>query len=537
MNAVSSETSLTKLARVLTGERVDVLIGANGPRIEGLKLILPEGADDDALTGCLDLLAARFSYSDANALSRIDAPVEQRLAQLIDDRRAASQLLVRYPGARRYLARWRTHLLHDTARQWHDLAWRDKLLWLIERALWNEASAVSEVSLRATLDTCASQIDAARRVRSTSESIEASRALVAMVRALAGGHINTMMFTADADDTLDAEHIASEAALTEAALTEAPESPSTEDAAPAKPYDTDEAGRPRLSVPITTAFDRVIDMTGKGRQNAWRKLQSLARDETAPLKTRLERALRADEQTHWRREQERGVLDRQALVRLAISPGYRTPFRVQRMKKGRDAAVSILVDRSGSMTGKKIELARLCAAALADALQQLAFSCEVLGYSSVDSPEMHAQYEAMLARGDDLHRYNRFVERLDLVVYKRFGSSRLDGLSAIECGHENPDGEALAWAAQRLLAQRARRHILMVLSDGFPATGDGHPVVLRNDLHERVRQIAHEGIELIGVGILDDAVEQFYPQHIVVNKLHELPERAFNVLASMLLNR
>jgi cobalamin biosynthesis protein CobT len=354
-----------------------------------------------------------------------------------------------------------------------------------------------------------------------------------MVRALAGGNINTMMFTADADDTLDAEHIASEAALTE----EQDALSTEDDAAPAKPYATDEAGRPLLSVPITTAFDRVIDMTGKGRLNAWRKLHSLARDETAPLKTRLERALRADELTHWRREQERGELDRQALVRLAISPGYRTPFRVQRTKKGRDAAVSILIDRSGSMTGKKIELARLCAAALADALQQLAFACEVLGYSSVDSPEMHAQHEAMLARGDDLHRYNRFVERLDFVVYKRFDSSRMNGLSEIECGHENPDGEALAWAAQRLLAQRARRRILMVLSDGFPATGDGHPVVLRHDLHERVRQITHEGIELIGVGILDDAVEQFYPQSIVVNKLHELPERAFNVLASMLLNR
>lgn len=176
--------------------------------------------------------------------------------------------------------------------------------------------------------------------------------MISRVRALAGGNINTMMFSADADDTLDAEHIVSEAVLTEKQ-----DSPSTDDAMPAKPYDTDEAGRPLLSVPITTAFDRITDMTGKGNAIAWRKLQSLARDETAPLKTRLERALRADEQTHWQREQERGELDRQSLVKLAISPGYRTPFRVQRMKKGRDAAVSMLIDRSGSMAGKKIELA------------------------------------------------------------------------------------------------------------------------------------------------------------------------------------
>jgi hypothetical protein len=534
---MQTEASLTKLARVLTGGLVQVLVSADGPRMEGTKLVLPEGAEDEALIGCLDLLAARFVHGDADALARIDSSIEQRLAQSIDDRRVATILLKRYPGARRYLARWRAHLSRDAARQWHDLAWRDKLLWLIDRVMWNEPSSISEDSLRATLGTCESQIEAARLARSTAESIEASRALISMVRALASGGVNTMTFTADADDTLDAEAISSDFDdAGEAAPTEE-DALSTSDATPSKPYATDEGGRPLMSVPITTAFDCITDMTGKGDVIAWRKLQSLARDETAPLKTRLERALRADEQTHWRREQERGELDRQSLVKLAISPGYRTPFRVQRVKKGRDAAVSILIDRSGSMAGKKIELARLCASALADALQQLAFACEVLGYSSVESPEMRAQHEAMLARGDDLHRYNRFVERLDFTVYKRFGSSRLDGLSAIECGHENPDGEALAWAAQRLLAQRARRRILMVLSDGFPATGDGHPLVLRNDLHERVREIMHEGIELIGVGILDDAVEQFYPQRIVVNTLHELPGRAFNVLASVLLNR
>jgi cobalamin biosynthesis protein CobT len=538
---------LTRLARVLTGdERIEAVMLPDGPRVEADRIVLPElDVSPDVLTGYLDMLAARRTYSDAAAIESIRAPVEQRLAQIIDDRRACERLLARYPGARRYLMQWRAHASRDASKQWHTMPWRDRLLWLIDRTLWNETLAPEErnASLRSTLAACEAQLEAARRARSTAQSIEASRAIVASVRALASTSFNTMMFSADADDTLDAEAVSSafddiedggDASTSDPAASRADAST---DAAQTGVFATDEAGRPLFSVPFTTEFDRIADMTGKGNASAWRSLLSLARAETSPLKARLERALRADEHTHWHREQERGELDRHALPKLAIAPGYRTPFRVKRVTKGRDAAVSILIDRSGSMAGKKIELARLCAAALADALMQLSFACEVLGYSSIESPEMREAYDAASASGIDMRRFNRFVERLDLTVYKRFDSNALDGLAAIECGHENPDGEALAWAADRLMARRASRRILMVLSDGYPATGDGHPLVLRQDLHERVRRMTHDGIELIGVGVLDDAVEQFYPASIVVHTLHELPAQAFNALASALLKR
>ena len=150
---------------------------------------------------------------------------------------------------------------------------------------------------------------------------------------------------------------------------------------------------------------------------------------------------------------------------------------------------------------------------------------------------MRSFYEQQLVEGADLSHYNRRIERLDLQVYKRFGSNNPVGLGAIDCGHENPDGEALAWAAERLVAQRAGRRILMVLSDGYPATGDGHPVILRTDLRARIEEITKSGIELIGVGLLDDAVEKFYAHNIVVRKLDELPTMAFAVLSKLLLKR
>jgi cobaltochelatase CobT len=77
----------------------------------------------------------------------------------------------------------------------------------------------------------------------------------------------------------------------------------------------------------------------------------------------------------------------------------------------------------------------------------------------------------------------------------------------------------------------------MVLSDGAPATGDGDPAVLRSDLHARVAQLTREGIELVGIGILDDAVQTFYPLSVVVRTLAELPGAALNALGALLLQR
>jgi cobalamin biosynthesis protein CobT len=413
-------------------------------------------------------------------------------------------------------------------------------------------------ALIATLGAVSELLQTTRASRSTAESVAGARALVARIRSLAAGDVNTMMFSADADEALDAEQVSGDPDALDAAasqesadaassdatsLAQAPSdatAEASEASSPAPPmtFDIDMIdGRPRLSIPLTTEFDLITDLTGLGSTTEWRNLRALARAETAPLTARLERALKADEQTHWKREQERGEIDRPALSKLVVSPGYRTPFRVKRTTEGRDAAVALLIDRSGSMAGGKIALAKLCAAALCDALMQLSFKCEVLGYSSVESPEMRALYEQKLAEGADLNRFNRRLERLDLQIYKRFSSNNPAGLSAIDCGHENPDGEALAWAAGRLAAQRAGRRILMVLSDGYPATGDGHPAILRTDLRARIDEITSSGIELIGIGLLDDAVEKFYAHNIVVRKLDELPTMAFTVLSQLLLKR
>jgi cobalamin biosynthesis protein CobT len=559
---------LGKMARVLTGRYgVTVSFDTSGPRVERDRIVLPElapeaagAADLDAITGQLDLLVARSKYSTLSEINALNSGVIQQIAQAIEDRRVCERLFIDYPGARKFVGELREQTARHTHTRWPTLAWRDKLIWFIDRALWDETPDVTEQTpaLLATLCAVSELLQSTRASRSTAESVAGARALVARIRSLAAGDVNTMMFSADADEALDAEQVSTGPAALDAAASQESADAASSDAAssaqapsdasaeasdassPAPPmtFDIDMIdGRPRLSIPLTTEFDLITDLTGLGDAAEWRNLRALARAETAPLTARLERALKADEQTHWKPERERGEIDRPALAKLVASPGYRTPFRVKRTSEGRDAAVTLLIDRSGSMAGGKIALARLCAAALCDALMQLSFKCEVLGYSSVESPEMGVLYEQKLAEGVDLNRINRRVERLDLQIYKRFGSNNPAGLSAIDCGHENPDGEALAWAAGRLAAQRAGRRILMVLSDGYPATGDGHPVILRTDLRARIDDITSSGIELIGIGLLDDAVEKFYAHNIVVRKLDELPAMAFNVLSQLLLKR
>ncbi|MFL9868620.1 VWA domain-containing protein [Paraburkholderia fungorum] len=568
------ESTLGKVARVLTGQYgVTVAFSPDGPRVEPGRIVIPDyelsgGVERDVLIGYLDLLVARAKHSSLAQMDALPRGVTANLAQVIEDRRVCLQLLDEYPGARWFIGKLRAHAAEQARLRWPKLHWRDRLVWLVERALWDEQPTRTEAihSLLAALHASQDQLDEARRSRSSAHSIAAAQALVARVRALSAGDVNSMVFTADPVEDIDTETAASssepanddDTALPDQDSAASPPSDkgggaqaenavgmgqSLADAQQPSARSDGEAGavpdalRERLSIPLATEFDEITDVTGQGDSAAWRELRAQARADTAPLKEKLERALSADERTRWRREQERGEIDRTALAKLATSPGYRTPFRTQRAAKGRDVAVTLLIDRSGSMAGRKIELARLCASALCDALTQLSFDCEVLGYCSLESAPMKQLYERQLAGGLDLRRYNRFVERLDLKVYKRFGATDLSGIVEIDCGHENPDGEALAWAATRLADHQAERRILIVFSDGYPSTGDGDPQVLRHDLRERVAAIQKRGIELVGIGVLTDAVEDFYPHNVVVSRLAELPSTVFSVLSSMLLTR
>ncbi|MEX3963207.1 hypothetical protein AB4Y42_13460 [Paraburkholderia sp. EG286B] len=354
--------ALGRLARVLTGDsRVSVTFGAGEPRIEGERFVLParlanDGANEAPLLGALDLLAARHRYSEAARLDTPQAGVTGRVAQAIEDRRVLAQLARAFPGAQRYAQSWRMQRSEAVARRWSKLAWRECLAWAIERTLWDEAPGVLErdaAALAAALRAIDAPLGAARASQSTRASVSAAVAIVAGVRSLASRGANNMMQTAALSEGLDDESARLAQAMDAfgedddieppgaaaqpddagegegddgAAARASAESDSAADAALSEPdapraatNRSPEPGRPRLSIPLTTAYDTVSDLTGRGDATAWRKLRALARAETGALKAQLERVLKADELTHWKREQERGEIDRAALARLAAS--------------------------------------------------------------------------------------------------------------------------------------------------------------------------------------------------------------------------
>jgi len=583
-DSTAMEAYLSKIARTLTREpRVSVRFEVQGnarsstqdaPDDDAYLLRLPVQAaplalidpatapPPDALIGYVDLLAARFNDVDQSRIAALGSAHLRDIAQCIDDYRACSALVLTYPGSHPLLTAYHHRFHAISAMQWEQMSAFAQFRHRVVQHLWRDDFKDTDAHATNVTPEFEALIRRARAASSTKESIAFATVLLRGMRDGERSDFNNMVSDIvygesalnqeanSADDALagdadqarppsgspdgEAQHSGASSqhsdVLIEATAQTPPPSPSH--------AGRSAQARPIMSIPLSTAFDTVTDFTGKGNASQWHKLRGVARSRTGSLKAKLERALQAQEQVHWQREQERGDIDRSSVAKLAMAPAYRTPFRQKRRAPTRDAAITLLIDLSGSMAGEKLTLARLCAAALADALTELDFDCEVLGYSSVEDPCMRALYEAHIAAGQSIGAggFNRYLEKLDLRVYKRFDSRNLNGLAAIECGHENPDGEALAWAADRLLAQRAKRRILLVLSDGYPATGEGHPLILKTDLLARVKRCEQAGIDLIGIGVLEDAVETFYPNNVVVRNLEDLPATVFEALQNTLLN-
>jgi cobalamin biosynthesis protein CobT len=286
----------------------------------------------------------------------------------------------------------------------------------------------------------------------------------------------------------------------------------------------------QLSVPITTRFDKVTDYSGKGDARNYGRLKDQVKPQVSPIKQTLERILKVKENAKWKTEQERGRLNPRDLAKLATDKSYRTPFREFHKTETKNVAIEILIDESGSMSGSKTHTTKMAAIAFAEALKDLQIPFEITGFTSVPD----SRVSAYAASVKDKSRFNRTSERLELDIFKSFESHSLLGLDKIEAKCQNPDGECVAWAAKRLALRKEKRKILMVLSDGQPATGDGAHAKLCTDLRKKVELISKSGIEVVGIGIETSAVKDYYPDYLVLNSVSELPVAGMKKLSKLI---
>lgn len=187
-------------------------------------------------------------------------------------------------------------------------------------------------------------------------------------------------------------------------------------------------------------------------------------------------------------------------------------FRKRIVSDTLDTAVTLLVDCSGSMSGKKYEMACAGAGAMAEALKPLNIAFNVLGFTNTQG-------------NDDpiIWVFNDFGERVstpDLV--KRFAV-------ASGCLWENTDGDALAYASYVLGMRREQRKVLLVLSDGSPAGRDSHGDITAYTARV-VKDIEASGVDIYGIGIRDDNVRMFYKKHEVVNDIANLSGTILSIL-------
>ncbi len=223
----------------------------------------------------------------------------------------------------------------------------------------------------------------------------------------------------------------------------------------------------------TTAFDEMVaaedlcDPEELTRLRGYLDQQLLhLQGAVTKLANRLQRRLMAQQNRSWDFDQEDGLLDAARLVRIVTSPGHAMSYKVERDTKFRDTVVTLLIDNSGSMRGRPISIAAICADILARTLERCAVKTEILGFTTRAWKGGQSR-EKWLAAGrpgkpgrlNDLrHIVYKPADAPWRRARKNLGLMMREGLLK-----ENIDGEALLWA-----------HAPDARAERGPAHPDGH---------------------------------------------------------------
>jgi cobaltochelatase CobT len=258
------------------------------------------------------------------------------------------------------------------------------------------------------------------------------------------------------------------------------------------------------------------------------------------LANRLQRRLMAQQNRSWDFDQEEGLLDAARLVRIVTNPAHALSYKVERDTEFRDTVVTLLIDNSGSMRGRPISIAAICADILARTLERCAVKTEILGFTTRAWKGGQAR-EKWLADGRPAKPGR--LNDLRHIVYKQadapwrrarknLGLMMREGLLK-----ENIDGEALLWAHDRLLARREDRRILMVISDGAPVDDSTLSVNSGNYLERHLRQVikyieTRSPVELIAIGIGHD-VTRYYAKAVTIMDAEQLGGTIIDQLAGL----
>jgi cobaltochelatase CobT len=247
------------------------------------------------------------------------------------------------------------------------------------------------------------------------------------------------------------------------------------------------------------------------------------------LANRLQRRLLAQQTRSWDFDLDEGLLDTARLTRVVVNPEHALSYKLEKDTDFRDTVVSLLIDNSGSMRGRPIAVAAMCADILARTLERCGVKVELLGFTT-RSWKGGQSRELWLREGKRPNPGR--LNDLRHIVYKAADSPwrrarRNLGLMLREgLLKENIDGEAILWAHQRLLARQEQRRILMVISDGAPVDDSTLSANPGNYLEQHLRHViewieTRSPIELLAIGIGHD-VTRYYRRAVTISDPEQL---------------
>ncbi|MEB8385934.1 cobaltochelatase subunit CobT [Rhodobacteraceae bacterium KMM 6894] len=297
----------------------------------------------------------------------------------------------------------------------------------------------------------------------------------------------------------------------------------------------------------TTQFDEEIPAEDLADPVELERLRAYLDQQLEPLKgavsrlaNKLQRRLQAQQSRSWEFDREEGILDAGRLARVVASPTTPLSFKVEKDTEFRDTVVTLLLDNSGSMRGRPISIAAICADVLARTLERCNVKVEILGFTTRAWKGGQSR-EAWLGEGRP--QLPGRLNDLRHIIYKsadspmrrtrqNLGLMMKEGLLK-----ENIDGEALEWAHKRMMARREARKILMVISDGAPVDDSTLSVNPANYLEKHLRDVIamvekRKAVELLAIGIGHD-VTRYYDRAVTITDVDQLAGAMTEQLAAL----
>ncbi len=263
-------------------------------------------------------------------------------------------------------------------------------------------------------------------------------------------------------------------------------------------------------------------------------------DVITKLANKLQRQLLAKQNRAWEFDLEEGLLDSSKLPRIIIDPYNSLSFKKEKDLDFKDTVVTLLIDNSGSMRGRPITIAAICADILSRTLERCSVKVEVLGFTTKNwkggKSREHWNKKGKIKNPGRLNDLRHIIYK-SADTHWRQAKTNLGLMLKEGLLKENIDGEAISWAYSRLKKRKEERKILMVISDGAPVDDSTLSVnsgdFLEKHLKKMVKFIEEKTeIEILAIGIGHD-VSRYYNRAIKITDVNELGDVMISQLSSL----